>query len=81
MKLPNTGQAVITDIGEGNSIHPRQKEEVGRRMARRALSGITDLQTWPAARRNWIRGTRNRGSLSSISTTRAEDSGASTNMK
>ena len=29
-KLPNTGQAVIIDIGEGADIHPRNKLEVGR---------------------------------------------------
>lgn len=37
-KLPNTGEAVIIDLGEGNDIHPRQKLEVGRRLARWALA-------------------------------------------
>jgi sialate O-acetylesterase len=37
-KLKNTGQAVIIDLGEANDIHPRQKEEVGRRLARWALA-------------------------------------------
>ena len=36
-KLPNTGQAVIIDIGEGSDIHPRNKLEVARRLARLAL--------------------------------------------
>jgi sialate O-acetylesterase len=36
--VPNTGQAVIIDIGEGKDIHPRHKEEVGRRLARWALN-------------------------------------------
>lgn len=35
---PNTGQAVIIDIGEGNDIHPRNKIEVARRLARIALA-------------------------------------------
>jgi sialate O-acetylesterase len=37
-KLPNTGQAVIIDVGEGADIHPRNKLDVGRRLARVALA-------------------------------------------
>lgn len=33
LSLPNTGQAVIIDIGEADDIHPRNKEDVGKRLA------------------------------------------------
>lgn len=33
LKLPNTGMAVITDIGDANDIHPRNKKDVGMRLA------------------------------------------------
>jgi sialate O-acetylesterase len=36
--LPNTGQAVIIDIGEGKDIHPKNKQDVARRLARWALA-------------------------------------------
>src|SRR4029079_18914542 len=37
-KLPNTGQAVIIELGEADDIHPRKKLYVGRRLARWALA-------------------------------------------
>ena len=33
LKVPNTGMAVITDVGERNDIHPKKKEPVGARLA------------------------------------------------
>lgn len=37
LKLPNTGMAVIADIGDADDIHPKNKQEVGRRLALQAL--------------------------------------------
>ena len=37
LQIPNTGMAVTTDIGEGD-LHPPEKREVGRRLARWALA-------------------------------------------
>jgi sialate O-acetylesterase len=36
LKLPNTGMAVIIDIGEEKDIHPKNKQDVGLRLAKAA---------------------------------------------
>jgi len=38
LSLPNTGEAVIIDIGEGNDIHPKNKYDVAARLVRWALA-------------------------------------------
>lgn len=38
LRLPNTGMAVIIDIGEAKDIHPKNKQDVGKRLAQNALS-------------------------------------------
>jgi len=45
-EIPNTGMAVINDIGNLGDIHPKNKQEVGRRLALLALAktyGKTDV--------------------------------------
>jgi sialate O-acetylesterase len=37
LKLPNTGMAVTIDIGEAADIHPKNKQDVGKRLAAWAL--------------------------------------------
>lgn len=38
LKLPQTGQAVLIDLGEAGDIHPRNKKDVGQRLAKIALA-------------------------------------------
>ena len=37
-KLSNTGEAVIVNLGEANDIHPKNKQDVAKRLARWALA-------------------------------------------
>lgn len=50
-KLPNTGEAVIIDLGEGKDIHPKNKQDVAKRLARWALADVYKL---PIAHRSPI---------------------------
>lgn len=43
--LPNTGMAVTMDIGESKDIHPRNKKDVGERLAAIALNNLYGVKT------------------------------------
>ena len=43
LQLPNTGMAVTTDISEAINIHPRNKADVGLRLADKALTMVYHL--------------------------------------
>jgi sialate O-acetylesterase len=45
LRLPNTGMAVIVDIGESKDIHPKNKQDVGKRLAANALSKTYGVAT------------------------------------
>jgi sialate O-acetylesterase len=40
LSLPKTGMAVTIDIGEAKEIHPKNKQEVGRRLSQWALGNV-----------------------------------------
>jgi sialate O-acetylesterase len=40
LSLPNTGMAVIIDIGDSSNIHPKDKQDVGKRLAAIALHNL-----------------------------------------
>jgi len=44
LATPNTGMAVTIDIGEAKDIHPRNKEDVGKRLALCALGAVYGRQ-------------------------------------
>ena len=40
LRLPHTGMAVTTDIGDPKDVHPKNKQELGRRLAAIALKNV-----------------------------------------
>ena len=60
LKLPNTGMATIIDLGEADNIHPKNKREVGRRLAIDALKNVyhasSELAVSPSAKTTLFRG-------------------------
>jgi len=61
LTLPATGQAVTIDVGEAGDIHPRNKHDVGRRMAlvaRRLVYGQPVESSGPTYRRHTVDGNR-----------------------
>jgi len=43
LRLPNTGMAVTVDIGDPRNIHPVNKQDVGRRLARSVLGQVYQI--------------------------------------
>ncbi len=47
LKVPHTGMAVTLGLGEANDIHPRNKQEVGNRLAQWALASVYSKELVP----------------------------------
>jgi sialate O-acetylesterase len=47
LSLPNTGMAITIDIGDEKDVHPRNKVDVGARLARLALAGTYGKDVMP----------------------------------
>lgn len=61
LKLPHTGMAVTTDIGESNDIHPKNKQDVGLRLAAVALHdayGKSDVYAGPTYQSTKVEGNK-----------------------
>jgi sialate O-acetylesterase len=48
LREPHTGMAVTIDIGEEKDIHPKNKQDVGRRLAFAALAQVYGLPVMPS---------------------------------
>jgi sialate O-acetylesterase len=59
--LPNTGMAVTIDIGDSKDIHPRNKQDVGKRLAGLALQktyGISKVASGPVYKNMQVQGNK-----------------------
>jgi len=57
--LPNTGQAITIDVGETDNLHPKNKQDVGTRLARvaeRSVYGNPLIAEGPSYRSHRVRG-------------------------
>ena len=69
LSLNNTGMAVTTDIGEATDIHPRNKQDVGIRLAAIALNRLYDkkmIDSGPAYQAMKVEGYKIRITLTNI---------------
>lgn len=69
LTLPRTGMAVTTDIGEADDIHPRNKQDVGKRLAALALKndyGQDIIASGPAYKSMKVEGNKVRVSLTDV---------------
>jgi hypothetical protein len=69
LKLPNTGMAVAIDVGEETNIHPKNKQEVGRRLAGLAMSrtyGKKQVDEGPLYQSMKVEGDKIRVNFSSV---------------
>lgn len=69
LSLPKTGMATINDIGEANNIHPRNKKEVGERLARWTLAADYEkdiVRSGPLFKEHKVQGDKIRVSFTDI---------------
>ena len=62
LEIPHTGMVIIHDVGDPNDIHPKNKQEVGRRLALVALAKTYNqevIYSGPLYRSMQIKGDKN----------------------